>query len=248
MTLGITQQEEHKCVGILGGLGPAETAYFFEMLIAATDAETDQDNVDAIILNYARIPDRSAYILGRSNISPLGCLIEGARKLEQAGCDYVVIPCNTAHFFYCEIQNTLTIPLLNIIHEGVYSCYEQGAHCVGVLCTEGTRVGGMYEHSLNRMGMECRYPDENTQKHIDALIYQKVKAGKPVLREELLGLYRSLIRIGCDTLILGCTELSVAHSALGLDCPYVIDSLQSLAVRSVVLSGCAVKPAASKKM
>ena len=54
-------------LGIIGGLGPMATAYFMELLINMTDAKCDQDHLEMIIYNCPSIPDRTAYILGKSN-------------------------------------------------------------------------------------------------------------------------------------------------------------------------------------
>ena len=53
-----------KLLGILGGLGPMATVYFYEMLTAHTKADTDQEHIDIIISSRATTPDRTAYILG----------------------------------------------------------------------------------------------------------------------------------------------------------------------------------------
>ena len=87
-------------LGILGGLGPMSTFYFCELLTAHTLAKSDADHVDMLISSRASTPDRTAYILGNSLESPLPVMLEEARRLAAAGADLIVIPCNTAHYFY----------------------------------------------------------------------------------------------------------------------------------------------------
>ena len=73
---------ENKTVGVLGGLGPMASVYFYEMVVNMTDAKTDQEHVDMIITNRATTPDRTAFIVGDSKEDPSEVLINDAKKLE----------------------------------------------------------------------------------------------------------------------------------------------------------------------
>ena len=70
MTSRPDQDHAQPLVGVLGGVGPLATAYFLQLLVALTEAERDQDHVDAVVLNHATIPDRTDFILGRSDADP----------------------------------------------------------------------------------------------------------------------------------------------------------------------------------
>ena len=104
---------ENKTVGVLGGLGPMASVYFYEMVVNMTDAKTDQEHVDMIITNRATTPDRTAFIVGDSKEDPSEVLINDAKKLEAYGVDFIVMTCNTAHYFYNKIANSVNIPLIN---------------------------------------------------------------------------------------------------------------------------------------
>ena len=95
---------ENITVGVMGGLGPMASVYFYKMVVDMTDAKTDQEHVDMVITNRATTPDRSAYILGQSDENPVYALVSDAKKLEQFGVDFIVITCNTAHYFYDKIN------------------------------------------------------------------------------------------------------------------------------------------------
>ena len=64
------EQALPKVLGILGGLGPMATVYFYEMLTRHTQAARDQDHIDVIINSRATTPDRTSYILGQSAENP----------------------------------------------------------------------------------------------------------------------------------------------------------------------------------
>ena len=91
-------------LGIIGGLGPMATAYFMELLINMTDAKCDQDHLEMIIYNCPSIPDRTAYILGKSNANPVVPIIKIGKKLKEQNVDCISIPCITAHYFHDEIE------------------------------------------------------------------------------------------------------------------------------------------------
>ena len=104
-----------KTVGVLGGLGPMATVYFFNMVVKLTDAKADQEHVDMIISNRATTPDRTAFILDNSLTNPSIALANDAINLEKSGADFLVMTCNTAHYFYDEISKGINIPFINII-------------------------------------------------------------------------------------------------------------------------------------
>ena len=96
-----------KTVGVLGGLGPMATVYFYEMVVRMTEAQKDQDHIDMVIVNKATTPDRTAYIIGESKENPSLDLIDNAQKLEKFGVDMIAIPCNTAHYFIDEVRRAV---------------------------------------------------------------------------------------------------------------------------------------------
>lgn len=230
---------ESKLVGVLGGVGPMATVYFEQMVLELTDASCDQEHLNMLVYNHASIPDRTAFILGESKRSPLFDMAQDAQMLARAGCDFLVLPCNTAHFFHEHIQNAVSIPLLNIIEETVKACVAQGAHRIGVLATSGTVSADTYGLMCRRHGLTCCYPDDATQHQVTSVIYDRIKAGKPVRAREMSALYNRMREDECDAIVLGCTELSVAHRDLALHAahPDVVDSLETLARRTIEYAG-----------
>lgn len=234
-------------VGVLGGVGPLATVYFMEMIIEMTDAARDQEHIDMLVSNHATIPDRTGFILGESTESPVDAMMEDAQMLEAAGCSFVVIPCNTAHYFFEDIRNSVKIPVLNIIEETIAYAKKQGelrktpkqVRKLGILATEGTISSGTYSFYGKPSGVECAAPDPAFQQKVNRMIYERVKAGYPVRREEIMEVIDHMREKGCDAVIMGCTELSVVYRDLNLakTCEDVIDSLWVLARSTVLRSG-----------
>lgn len=228
--------QNSKLLGVLGGLGPMSTVYFCELLTSHTLAHSDNEHIDMLISSRATTPDRTAYILGRSPRDPLPVMLADAKRLENAGVDLLVIPCNTAHYFYDGLQAELRIPMLNIIDETVAMLSRMGVGCFGLLATEGTVTSGAYLRSCERYGLKCITPNDEEQAVISSIIYHDIKQNRPVDRTEFFRVAEAMRARGCERLVLGCTELSLLKRQ-GLDSELFVDSLEILAWRAILACG-----------
>lgn len=229
-----------KTLGIIGGVGPLATMFIGEMIVRLTDASKDQDHIHSIIDNDTTIPDRTSYILGESTENPVPYIVNDAKKLAQAGADIVCIPCNTAHTFFDEIQNDSPVPFIHMIRETAKRASSLGAKRVGILATDGTITSGVYQQALADEGIESVIPDKETQKKVMTVIYDYVKAGKEITKEQWLEIERAMDDLKCDRVILGCTELSIVNKELKLGNRY-IDSLIVLAQTAIIECGYELK-------
>ncbi len=230
-----------KLLGILGGLGPLSSAYFYELIIKHTKAERDQDHIDMIISSRATTPDRTAFILGKSADDPLTFMIEDAKRLEAYGADAIVIPCNTAHYFLGEVRRAVDVPVPSIITETVCHLKCSGFSKAAILATEGTVRSESYQRELERYGLEWAIPSDEGQAALMDIIYNNVKRGIIPGREAIERVALPMKEEGCDCAILACTELSLLKNSLGDD-PFFVDSLEVLAQTSVKLFGKEYQP------
>ena len=232
-----------KILGILGGVGPMATVYFMELLVSMTEAERDQDHIPVLCFNDPIIPDRTAFILDQSNENPLPVMKRDARLLEKAGVSFIAIPCNTAHYFYDELQKEVAVPIISILETAIDYAVENNKSVkkVGILATDGTVRSGAYQNVCDLKGVECVIPDEKDQASLMRIIYDEVKAGKSVDGEKFLSIVDAMKKKGCDAIVLGCTELSIVRKILGLDCPDIVDSMVALAERCIILCGKEIK-------
>ena len=223
-------------LGILGGLGPASGVYFAEMLIEHTRARSDQDHLNFLLSSRADTPDRTEYILGRTDRDPSVAMAEEVKRLAAAGADAIAIPCNTAHYFYDRVACASQVPILNIIHETVDFCRFSGAATVGVLATEGTILSGAYAKVLQNEGLGYLTPTDEEQSAVSRLIYDEIKCGKTPNLAPLIATVEHLLARGADVVVLGCTELSLIKSKLPSHLP-LIDSLEVLALCAIRYCG-----------
>lgn len=227
----------NKVVGVLGGLGPKATAYFVDMVVDLTKASCDQEHVDMIIFNTSTTPDRTNFILGNSAENPADSLSKDAMKLEVCGADFLVMTCNTAHYFYNDIKNKVNIPFLNIIEETVLYAKEHGHKKLGILATTGNINSKLYQDMCSLHNVEYTVLNNDLQKDIMSIIYDDIKSGKNADMNKFNNIVEFLKSENCDGAILGCTELSILKNDNNLDSDFYIDSLEVLARKTITYSG-----------
>lgn len=233
--------QNNKTVGVIGGLGPMATVYFFDMVVRLTDAKTDQDHVDMIIANRATTPDRTDYIIGNSDKSPVDILIKDTKMLEKCNSDFIVITCNTAHYFYDEISNSVGIPVINIIEETVKYAKEKGHKKLGILATTGNIKTKLYQNMCEKYSIDYLVLDESRQNDIMDIIYNDIKSGKNANMHKFNKTINYIKDNKCDGVILGCTELSILKNDNNLDDKFYIDSLEILARKTILNCGKTLK-------
>ena len=223
-----------RIIGILGGMGPLATAELFRRIVVKTPAKRDQDHPRIIIYNNPKIPDRTAFILGNGE-DPRPELIASARKLESWGADFIIMPCNTAHFFAETIQKAIKIPLVNMVEETAKVVQEMGLRKVGLLATDGTIKGLVYHRALLKHGIQIAVPNKVDQEKVMRAIYAGVKAGNLELGKKLLLEVAKRLEKRSDGIIAGCTEVSVALRPEDLSVP-LIDPMDVIAEKAVRLA------------
>lgn len=224
--------------GVLGGLGPAATVHFLRRVLELTDATRDQDHVDLLVWQHGSIPDRTGFLRGR-NESPEPMLVADAVALERAGARFVAVPCNTAVAWVEQMRAAVGIEVLDTVDETVAAARAAvpGLARLGLLATDGTVDQGLYTRAAERAGIELLTPDEPVQRRVMAAIYDGVKAGRPVPREELDAFVAHLRERGAEAVALGCTELSVLRADLGVEDPALVDSIDAVAVATIRRAG-----------
>ena len=229
---------EKKTIGILGGMGPMATADLFTKIIKLTDAKRDYDHIHIIIDNYPQIPDRTRTILSGNNL-PVSFLINAAQRLEKAGADFIIIPCNTSHFFLEQIQQSVSIPIINMIEEVAKNLQKQEIHCVGILATDGVLKSGLYETVLQKYEICIKYPCPEAQKNLMSIIYDEIKANRIPRPEKIFSELDHMIKNGAEAFVLGCTELPLAFN--GIVKYRLIDCTDILARVAIQKAGYSIK-------
>lgn len=232
-----------KRLGIIGGMGAAAGARLFMRVTEMTAAGTDQEHIDTIVLSDPSVPDRTSYLNGSAGARDfVHTLQEKAHLLEMLGCEVIAMACNTAHARYSEIASAApNARFLHMPKETVRFAASLGYRRPIILATTGTIESGVFQSLGAEEGIDCILPSKELQVLIMDMIYTYLKAGKTVPVEMLRTATAKITASGADSVILGCTELSL----LDLGCSYeslpMIDALDVLAWRCVQACGAAAE-------
>ena len=220
---------KEKVIGILGGMGPEATTELFYRIVKGTSVKKDQDHLRIIIDNNPKIPDRTEAIIN-GGPSPLAEMAKTARNLEKAGADFIIMPCNAAHFYYEDLKKIAHIPILNMIElttNTIGKNYPKAKN-VGVIATNGTIKTKIYDKGLGKIGVKVTYPPSDLQSAVMEAVYSHIKAGRVEDgRANIVKVAKYLAQCS-DLVISGCTEVSLVLKNVHLSVP-IIDPLQILA-------------------
>ncbi len=228
--------EKKAMLGVIGGLGPIATAYFMELVIRMTDAVIDQEHIEMLIYNCPSVPDRTGYLLGKSDKSPLPRMIDLGKRLQREGATSIAIPCITAHCFHEELVAAVKTPIIHAVKETVLHLKENGVHGVGIMATDGTIATGIFARELEREGLVPIVPSEAMQRNVMHLIYDNIKANRAPEMDRFNAAAAELRAKGAEAIILGCTELSLIKRDYPIGAGF-IDAMEVLARRAVLECG-----------
>jgi len=197
-------------IGILGGMGTQAGLDFCNKLAKINAGKLDQQYPMFVLYNKSNTPRRPENLKKYYNV--LNALVEGCKMLEKNKCKFIVMPCNTAHYWQEDIQKKIKIPLISMPKE-VYkhtkkTCKKNSK--IGILCTEATLKTKVYnkyfDKDFNLISPEKLIQKNSVNKSIKFVKMGKIKEAEKVIRPAV----KYLIKNKCKKIILGCTELPIA--------------------------------------
>ena len=214
-------------IGILGGMGTQAGLDFCNKLAVLNRGKIDQEYPLFLLYNKSNIPGRPESIGSQTkNLSNksfnksskekynrvLKSLLKGCKLLEKNKCKFIVIPCNTAHYWFNDLQKKVKIPIINMPKEVFkftkMKCKKNSK--VGLLATEGTLKTGVYkkffEKDYQLIEPSNKLQKTSVNKSIKFVKMGDVKAAAKSIKPAI----NSLIKMKCKKIILGCTELPIA--------------------------------------
>ncbi len=214
-------------IGILGGMGTQAGLDFCNKLAILYRGKIDQEYPLFLLYNKSNIPGRPESIgVQTKNLSNrttnkkskkkyslvLKSLLNGCRVLKKSKCKYIVIPCNTAHYWFDDLQKKIDLPIINmpkeVFNHTKKKCKKNSS--IGLLATEGTLKTGVYNKFFDKK-YNLIYPNEITQKKSVNKAIKLVKMGKVKKANKIIKpAIDYLLKKKCKKIILGCTELPIA--------------------------------------
>ena len=213
-------------IGILGGMGTQAGLDFCNKLAMLNRGKIDQEYPLFILYNKSNIPGRpesigiqTGKISNKSNINNkkkynkvLESLLKGCKLLEKNKCKFIVIPCNTAHYWYDDLKKKINVPIINMPKEVFKFTKKQCKNNtkIGLLATEGTLKTGVYnkffEKKYQLILPNVKIQKEKVNKAIKFVKMGNIRAAEKSIKPAI----NYLIRNKCKKIILGCTELPIA--------------------------------------
>ena len=227
--------EKKYTVGIIGGMGPEATIDFMSRVIALTPSQRDQDHIHMVVENNPHIPDRQATAENDLIAIELTAIAE---RLEVAGADFLVLPCNTAHVFIDDLLKNIQIPFVHIVNETVNEIVKEHTNVknIGLLATDMCINSGIYHQAIKSADRTTLVLEQQDQKSCMQLIYD-VKKGKysKSTKTDMVRLADQLIQKGADIIIAGCTEIPLILDTKSINVP-LVSSTEVLAKRTVEIA------------
>ena len=214
-------------IGILGGMGTQAGLDFCNKLAILNRGKIDQEYPLFVLFNKSNIPGRPESIgVQTKNLSNksknkkvekkyqlvLKSLLNGCKVLKESNCKFIVIPCNTAHYWYEDLKKKINLPIVNmpkeVFNHTKKKCKKNST--IGLLATEGTLKTGIYNKFFDR-DYNLIFPNNSLQKNSVNKAIKLVKMGN--VREAsktIKPAIEFLVKKKCKKIILGCTELPIA--------------------------------------
>jgi aspartate racemase len=230
-------KDTEKIAGVMGGMGPDATVDFMAKVVALTDSGRDQDHVHMIVDQDPSVPNRQVAIQeGTSGVTEaLGAM---AKRLEDAGADFLVLVCNTAHVFLDGVHAQTSIPFIHLIDESVKEIDRvcPDAKVVGVMATDGCLATNIYQEAITASGRESLEPEGEDLTELMRLITE-IKSGNKGedIADAMRALAEVMVEKGADVLISGCTEIPIVFEGENCSVP-VVASTYVLAERTLELA------------
>ena len=201
-----------KTVGIIGGLGPETTSEFYLDLVFSC-AKKDKTARPSIIISSVPLPyqiEEDLILRSEGMERYIPYLATEAQRLEEAGADFIVMPCNSLHVFIIQIRDSVKIPVLSIVEETVKFLKRENMNKVGIVSTSATIKNKLYENAFAENRIEYVAPNELQQARMGKFILNLVLGQqKNRDREELISIINDFEDKGLDCVILACTDLQL---------------------------------------
>lgn len=198
-------------IGVLGGMGTYATIHLFEQYAKVFPAQREWERPRIIIDNRCTMPSRVRALLYNEDVEQLvNEMSDSMQHLVKAGCNKIILACNTSHLFLPRIYETfpeLEGKVIHIIDICVNVIKSDGIKSVYLLASEGTIDSQIYQNALQKANVNCMVPDSNEYD----LLRTCIEAAKQDRHyDEVKDIFLNLV---CrhDNCILGCTEFPILY-------------------------------------
>ena len=224
-------------IGVLGGMGPEATVALLQRVQGGVLARDDADHVPLLVDLNPQVPSRIKHLIEKTGPNPGPVIADMAERLETAGAEALILPCNTAHHYSGYIIDRVTIPFLSMPQltcDALAGLVSSGAH-VGILASPATNQTGLFQTLLSERGLKTLWPNDED---IVLATIQKIKTAGPTAGDlDLLQKETDdLVDRGADAILIGCTEFSLISAELSAPVQ-IVDAMDVLVKAVLVFYG-----------
>lgn len=200
-----------KTIGIIGGLGPPSTIEYYKGLTEGSQQRLGGNNAVKIILTSVNGEDIKGFRLSGDSQAEGAFYANEAKRLEQAGADFILIASNTSHRNAAFVESAVSIPLLHLAKITAGHIHALGIKKIGLLGTAPTMEEDFYKAHFTARGLDVLVPDPQDRTHLSALIYNELTQHRlsPAINDAFVTVAKKLQQQGAEGIILGCTELTL---------------------------------------
>ena len=204
---------KNKTIGVLGGIGPEASSNLYSKIIKYAQqkygAVQDFDYPPIIIYSLQLFGFDETGFVDKKLVKKQ--LIVAVKKLEAAGCDMIIIGCNTVHIYFNEMQAAVKIPIFNIVDETQKRVLEMGYKKIGLFASESTNKLKLYQNRFTDANIEIISPNKEQQKILNRVI-EHVMGGNQKTEDIIVlkDIARDYLRQGAEAIVMGCTEIPLA--------------------------------------
>ncbi|SCJ56199.1 putative racemase [uncultured Eubacterium sp.] len=206
-----------KTIGMIGGLSWHSSLQMYEYINHYIADALGEYNCAKMVL--ANVNLQEVFVTRKEEQAQV--LLEGARQIEAAGCDFYIICSNTMHKHAPFLESKIKTPLLHIADATADAILAKGIKKIGLLGTRITMEEDFYRGRLTERGLEVIIPTLEDRKFIDHVLYNETGFG--IVGEEsskrFYQIADSLTRQGAEGVILGCTEIGLLMQQNHTDIP-----------------------------
>jgi aspartate racemase len=201
------RQTEAKHIGIVD-CSAEGAALCYRTLCAEAGGVLGEHNHPEITMHTHPLARYIAHIEAGNWREVAELMLSSARKLAQAGAEFLICPDNTIHQAFDFVPRS-PLPWLRITSPIVREAGARGFKQLGILGTRYLMEGSVYPEALKPHGISTRIPKLERRERINSIIFGELVHGlfPEASRLYLNSVIRELKEEGCDAVVLGCTEL-----------------------------------------
>ena len=227
-----------KTIGVLGGMSSVASAEYYRRINEGVNAHLGGHSAAEVVLYSVDFGVIEGFIRDEQWDQAAEYLAVLARRLEQAGADFVIMATNTMHRVFDELQDALGIPLIHIVDATAEAAIAEGANILGLLGTAPVMEADFYRARFADHGIEVLVPSEQDRGLVHRVIFEQLTHGiiDDQSRREYQRIMGDLVARGAQGVVLGCTEISLLVTAADMPGTVLYDTTALHADRAVRVS------------